>query len=68
MIYPVHEPYVADPAEPPPRPRLAALRPAVVTLLVVILLAAATSLYWLGRGEEDPSLRAPDSGERTDQG
>ena len=59
MIGDVHEPYVADPAEPPPRARLAGLRPALVTVLVLVLVAAAMTLYWVGRGEEDPALQAP---------
>lgn len=55
----VHERYVADPAEPPPRPRLARLRPAVATLAVLVLLVAGVTLYWTGRGQEDPALQAP---------
>jgi hypothetical protein len=53
------EPYVADPAEPPPRPRLARLRPMVWTLAVLILIVAGTTLYWQGYGEEDPALQVP---------
>jgi hypothetical protein len=56
----VYEPYVADPAEPPPRPPLAGLRPAVVTAIVVLLLVAGAALFLQGRGEEDPALNAPD--------
>lgn len=59
MIRTVHEPYVADPAEPAPRPRLARLRPALATLVVLLLVAAGVTLYWTGRGEEDPALQAP---------
>ena len=59
MIGHVHEPYVADPAEPPPRPRLAGLRPALAVLLVVLLVIAGMTLFWTGRGEEDPALQAP---------
>ena len=56
-----YEPYVADPAEPPPRPRLARLAPAIWTFALILLLAAATTLYWTGRGEVDPSLTVPAS-------
>jgi hypothetical protein len=59
MIAGVHEPYVADPAEPPRTPRFARLRPAVATLALILLVAAGMTLYWVGRGEEDPALRAP---------
>jgi hypothetical protein len=59
MIAGVHEPYVADPAEPPRTPRFARLRPAVATLAVILLVAAGMTLYWVGRGEEDPALQAP---------
>jgi hypothetical protein len=55
----VHEPYVADPAEPPPRPLLAALRPAVATLAVLLALIAGATWFLQGRGEEDPALQAP---------
>lgn len=73
MIVRVHEPYVADPAEPPPRPRLARLRPLIATLVALLLLGAGTTLFWTGRGEEDPALRAPgateaESGADTDDG
>ena len=53
------ETYVADPAEPAPRPVLDRWRPAVWTLLVILLLVAAASLYLEGRGEEDPALQQP---------
>lgn len=55
----MHEGYVADPAEPPPRPRLAGLRPAIATLAMLLLMVAAVTLYWTGRGEEDPALQVP---------
>lgn len=59
----MHEPYVADPAESPSRPRLAGLRPALGTVLVLLLVVAAVTLYWTGRGEEDPALQAPSAEE-----
>lgn len=55
----MHESYVADPAEPPARPRLARWRPTIAVLVVALLTAAATTLFWVGRGEEDPALQAP---------
>lgn len=68
----MHDSYVADPAEPPPRPRLARWGPTIATLVVALLIAAATTLFWVGRGEEDPSLQAPagqtDADARTDEG
>lgn len=54
-----YEPYVSDPAEPPPRRRLARLQPLLASLAVVILLVAAGALYFVGRGEEDPALTVP---------
>ena len=59
MIRAVHEPYVADPADPAPRPLLARLRPAVATAAATILLIAGAAWYLEGRGEEDPALQAP---------
>ena len=53
------EAYVADPAEPPPRPRLARLAPAVGTLALLIALIGAATVFWHGRGEEDPALTVP---------
>jgi hypothetical protein len=53
------ESYVADPAEPPPRPRLAGLAPTVWTLALLIALIGATTVFWQGRGEEDPALTVP---------
>ena len=56
-----YEPYVADPAEPPPRRRLARLAPLIWTLAAVLLLVGLTTIYWTGRGEEDPALTVPSS-------
>jgi hypothetical protein len=58
-----YEPYVADPAEPPARRRLARLAPAVWVVLLAVLLAGLTSVYWIGRGQEDPALTVPSSSE-----
>ena len=55
----MHEPYVADPAEPTGQPLLARARPAVATLALIVLLVAAATLFLQGRGEEDPALNAP---------
>jgi hypothetical protein len=55
----VDEPYVADPAEPPARPRLARLRPAIAALTLLLLLIAGATVFWTGRGQEDPALQAP---------
>lgn len=56
-----YEPYVADPAEPPPRPRLQRWRAPLWTTIVALLLVSLTWLYFEGRGEEDPALQAPAS-------
>ena len=53
------EAYVADPAEPAPRPVLDRWRATLWTVLVILLIVAASSLYLEGRGEEDPALQAP---------
>ena len=53
------ETYVADPAEPAPRPALDRWRATLWTLLVVLLIVSLSSLYLEGRGEEDPALQAP---------
>ena len=53
------EAYVADPAEPAPRPVLDRWRVTVWTMLVVVLLAGLVSIYMVGRGEEDPALQQP---------
>lgn len=57
------EPYVSDPAEAPSRPRMAGREPAIWMLIALILLIAATTLFWVGRGQEDPGLTVPVSGE-----
>ena len=57
------EPYVSDPAEPPLRRRMAGREPAIWTLIILILIIAATTLFWVGRGEEDPGMTVPASRE-----
>ncbi len=42
---------------------MAGREPAIWTLILLILLIAATTLFWVGRGEEDPGLTVPSSGE-----
>ena len=54
-----YEPYVADPAEPPARRRLAGATPLAWTLVIVILLACVATLFLTGRGQEDPALTVP---------
>ena len=54
-----YEPYVAEPAEPPARRRLAGAAPMVWTLAFVILLTCAATLFLAGRGQEDPALSVP---------
>ena len=56
-----YEPYVADPAEPPARRRLARLAPALWIVIVLVLLIGTTAVYWTGRGQEDPALTVPQS-------
>ena len=51
--------YVADPAEPPPRRRLAGAAGALWVLALVILAIAAATLLLQGRGQEDPALSVP---------
>ena len=58
-----YEPYVSDPAEPPPRRRLEWLQPLIAALAVFIVLVAAGALYFVGRGEEDPALTVPAASE-----
>jgi hypothetical protein len=58
-----YEPYVQDPAEPPARRHLARLAPALWAILLVVLVIGLTSVYWIGRGEEDPALTVPSSSE-----
>lgn len=55
----MHEPYVNDAAEPPARPLLAAVRPAVAVIAAALLLVALATLFLQGRGQQDPSLRVP---------
>jgi hypothetical protein len=54
-----YEPYVADPAEPKPRPWLARLRPLVVTLIIAIIAGAVLFMFIRDRAEQDPSLEVP---------
>ena len=56
-----YEPYVGDPAEPPPRRRLARLQPLIVSVAILVLVVALGALYFIGRGEEDPALTVPAS-------
>jgi hypothetical protein len=58
-----YEPYVADPTEPPPRRRLARLQPLIIAMALIILVVAAGSRYFIGRGEEDPALEVPAASE-----
>lgn len=53
------EPYVADPREPGPRPRLARRRPLVVGLIVALFALQAAYLAWDSIGAQDPALEAP---------
>ena len=55
----LYEPYVADPAEPPPRPKLQHLTVPLWTAIVVLVLASLVWMYFEGRGEEDPALQQP---------
>jgi hypothetical protein len=54
-----YEPYVADPAEPKPRPRLARFRPLVVILIVALIAGALFFMFIRDRAEQDPSLEVP---------
>ena len=54
-----YEPYVAEPAEPAPRRRLAGAAPVVWSLAVVVALACLATLFLTGRGQEDPALSVP---------
>ena len=54
-----YEAYVADPAEPAPRPVGERWRATVWTLLTIVLIVSLVSIYMVGRGEEDPALQAP---------
>ncbi len=52
------EPYVADPAEPRPLPRLARLRPWIATAVLLLLALAVVALVLAG-AREDPALQLP---------
>lgn len=54
-----YEPYVAEPAEPARRRRLAAAAPGVWLLAVVVLLVALLALWRLGDATEDPAVGEP---------
>jgi hypothetical protein len=56
-----HEPYVADPQEPRPRPRLLAARPLIVGAIVLVVAAALTFLVVRDLAEQDPALQVPDA-------
>jgi hypothetical protein len=53
------EPYVAEPQEPRPRPRLLRVRPLVWAAIVLLVVAALCFLYLRDRAEQDPSLEVP---------
>jgi hypothetical protein len=55
-----HEPYVADPEEPRPRPRLYAVQPLLVGAIVVLIATSLTFLVLRDRAEQDPSFDLPD--------
>lgn len=55
----LYEPYVADPAEPAPRPRLQRFSFPLWIAIVVLLVASLVWMYFEGRGEEDPALQQP---------
>jgi len=57
-----YEPYVRDPAEPPPRRRFARLQPFILALALLVLVTSVGALYFVGRGEEDPALTQPRDG------
>ncbi|HVM19355.1 MAG TPA: hypothetical protein VM307_05300 [Egibacteraceae bacterium] len=54
-----YEPYVADPAEPPPRRRLARLQPSLWFFVALLLTVSAATVFLQGYGDEDPALRMP---------
>lgn len=58
-----YEPYVADPAEPAPRPRLQSWRVPLWTVIFLLLFASLVWMYFEGRGEEDPALQPPAPGQ-----
>jgi hypothetical protein len=55
-----HEPYVADPREPRPRPRLFGAQPLIVLAIVVLVAAAITYLVVRDLAEQDPALDVPE--------
>jgi hypothetical protein len=61
-----YEPYIADPVEPKPRPRLARFRPLVVTLILALVVSAVSFMLIRDRAEQDPSLEAPADFQDTD--
>ena len=54
-----YEPYVSDPAEAPPRERLARMRPTLAWLAGIVLILALAFTWVQGAGSEDPSLNVP---------
>jgi len=54
-----HEPYVADPAEPPPRPALGNARPVVTIGLVLVTLLAVGVLLITRGSTQDPAIGDP---------
>lgn len=53
------DPYVADPAEPAPRERLARWRPLLAWLAALLIVAAMVFVWVRNSGSEDPSLDVP---------
>lgn len=52
------EPYVADPAESPPAPRLEKARAAVAVVAILLLVAGLSYLAFGGRPAQDPAMGA----------
>ena len=53
------DPYVADPAEPAARERLAHWRPVLSWLSALLIVAAMVFVWVRNSGSEDPSLDVP---------
>jgi hypothetical protein len=53
------EPFVADPAEPAPRQRLAHRAPAIFLAILLVLGAHVVRLVLENQDEQDPSLDIP---------
>lgn len=54
-----YEPYVAEPAEPARRERLARLRPKLAWVAALLVIAALAFIWVRNAGSEDPSLDVP---------